>query len=594
MTRLRRTLDLVFLDGFKAAPGLMWATLGFTIANGLSSALFPLGFKVFVDAAVERDVASMVAGVALSGALIAVVWLASMLDANIGFGLMDRMELFVSTRIAQRVNAVATIEHFERPEYLQELDLLDQNRYLLRGAPRQTLTAISSLVRGGAMVVLLATVHPVMALLPLFGLAPTWAQARSVSIRQRAEERIAERKRLADELFALTSTAAPAKELRIYGLTDELVRRHHALGMEVSRAISVAALRGALVATAGWAVFVAAFVGGIAIVIRAAVQGDASAGEVVLAVVLAQQVRMLLGQVANDVALMLTTARTASRAIWLDDYVDALPDRTAGVDAPARLVDGIRFEGVTFRYPGTDIDIVRDLDLHLPAGASVALVGENGAGKTTLVKLLTGMYTPTSGTITVDGTELGGIALDRWRQRITTTFQDHVPFELVAAETVGVGDLPRIDDHDAVGEALDRASAADVIETLDAGLGTQLGRSFPDGRELSGGQWQKLALGRGMMRDDPLLLILDEPTASLDAETEHALFERYVDAARRSRAMTGAITVIVSHRFSTVRAADLIVVLAEGGALEVGDHRELMEAGGTYAELFRLQARAYS
>jgi ATP-binding cassette subfamily B protein len=587
-------MDLIFLDGFKAAPGLMWATLVLTVINGLSQAIFPLGFKVFIDAAVDRDVGGIVAGVVLSGVLIAVFWLAAMLDANIGFGLIDRMEVFVSTHIAERVSAVASIEHFERPEYLQELDLLDQNRYLLRAAPRQTLTALSSLVRGVAMVVLLATVHPALGLLPIFGIAPAWAQSRSVKIRQRSEERVAEEKRLADELFTLTSTASPAKELRVYGLTDELIRRHDELGATVSAAISRAGIQGALLASAGWLVFVAGFVAGIALVIKRAVDGQASAGDVVLAVVLAQQARQLLALVANDVAIMLTTARTASRAMWLDDYVAAAPEPSVGVAPPAHLQEGIDLRAVSFRYPGTDLDIIRDLDLHLPAGASVAIVGENGAGKTTLIKLLTGMYAPTTGHVDVDGTDLESIALDLWRDRITATFQDHVAFELLAAEAVGVGDLPRIDDRDAITAALDRASAADVIDALTDGLDTQLGRSFPDGRELSGGQWQKLALGRGMMRDAPLLLVLDEPTASLDAETEHALFERYLDAARRSRDTTGAITIIVSHRFSTVRAADLIVVLTDGRASEVGTHQQLMAAGGPYCELFRLQARAYA
>lgn len=593
MSRIRHTLDFLLLDGFRAARGLMWATLVLTLVNGLAQATFPLGFKLFVDAAIRQDSADLVVGVALSGALIAIFWFAATLDANIGFGLADRMELYVSSRIAARVNSVAFVEHFERPEYLQELDLLDQNRFLLRAAPRQTLTALSSFVRGATMVVLLATVHPAMALLPLFGIAPAVAQTRSVKIRQRAEERSAEAKRLADELFILAATAAPAKEMRVYGLTDELIARYRALGAQVSRDLSRAAVIGALVAGLGWIVFVTGFVAGIFLVVQRAVEGRITAGEVVLAVVLAQQVRRLLAEVARDFAVILTTARTASRAAWLDEYA-ARSWSDADGTPPTRLKHGISFRDVSFKYPGTNLDVLSGLDLDIPAGSSIAIVGENGAGKTTIVKLLAGMYAPTTGRIEIDGSDLATIAPDQWRSRLTATFQDFVPFELAAFETVGVGDLPRHDNLDTVREALQRASAADVIDTLDGGLDTQLGRSFPDGRELSGGQWQKLALGRGMMRDEPLLLILDEPTASLDAETEHALFERYVDAARRSRDSSGAITVLVTHRFSTVRAADLIAVVGEGRVLEAGSHAELMAANGSYAELFRLQAKSYT
>jgi ABC-type multidrug transport system fused ATPase/permease subunit len=509
--RFRRIVDLVFLDGFRAAPALMWATLVLTIVNGLAQATFPLGFKLFVDAAIQHDARQLIVGVAVSGALIAVFWFAATLDANIGFGLLDRMELYVSLRIAQRVNAVGSIEHFERPEYLQELDLLDQNRYLLRSGPRQTLTALSSLVRGTAMIVLLASVHPAMALVPVFGLAPGFAQGRSVRIRQRAEERVAEDKRLADAFFDLTSTAAPAKELRVYGLTGDLIARHHALGTSISRTLARAAIAGAIASAAGWLAFVVGFVSCLALVMRSAVHGDATPGDVVLSIVLSQQVRQLLSVIANDVAVILTTARTAARALWLEDYAAAATAGSAGLDAPRRLEHGIRLEGVTFRYPGTDAAILRDVDLGIPAGSSVAVVGENGAGKSTLVKLLSGMYAPTSGRITVDGTDLAAISSDAWRGRATATFQDHVAFEMIASEAVGVGDLPRIDDLDQVQVALKRASAADVIAGFgDGGLSTQLGRSFPSGRELSGGQWQKLALGRGMMRDEPLLLILDE------------------------------------------------------------------------------------
>jgi ATP-binding cassette subfamily B protein len=193
----------------------------------------------------------------------------------------------------------------------------------------------------------------------------------------------------------------------------------------------------------------------------------------------------------------------------------------------------------------------------------------------------------------VDGVDLRALPVDEWRSRMSAGFQDFARLELLARETVGVGSLPAIDDAGVVGAALDRAAAADVVQAMAQGLETQVGRSFEGGTELSGGQWQKLALGRAMMRERPLLLVLDEPTAALDADTEHALFERYAGAARAVAAESGGITVLVSHRFSTVRMADMIVVVGGGTVTEVGTHAELMAAAGVYAELYELQARAY-
>lgn len=229
---------------------------------------------------------------------------------------------------------------------------------------------------------------------------------------------------------------------------------------------------------------------------------------------------------------------------------------------------------VSFAYPGSSRLVLQDISLTLPAGSVVAIVGENGAGKTTLVKLLAKMYEPTA-------------------------FQDFFRFELRARQTVGVGDVPRVDDLPAVSAAVGRAGADDVVEKLAEGLETQLGSTWPGGVEVSFGQWQKLALARGFMRDEPLLLVLDEPTAALDAETEHALFERYAAAARgngRGAAVgagNGRITILVSHRFSTVRMADLIVVLDGAKLVEFGSHEQLMAKRGQYAELYGIQAAAY-
>jgi len=236
--------------------------------------------------------------------------------------------------------------------------------------------------------------------------------------------------------------------------------------------------------------------------------------------------------------------------------------------------------------------------LDLPAGSVVAVVGENGAGKSTLVKLLAKMYEPTSGRIYIDDVDLARVPADAWRQRLAGAFQDFFRFEFRARHTVGVGDVPRMDDQPAVVTAVGRAGADDVVVRLSAGLETQLGPTWPGGVEVSFGQWQKLALARGFMREDPLVLALDEPTAALDAETEHALFERYAamtrgEAGESRSAKAGRITILVSHRFSTVRMADLIVVLDGSKVVEVGTHEELMARRGQYAELYSIQAAAY-
>ncbi len=280
------------------------------------------------------------------------------------------------------------------------------------------------------------------------------------------------------------------------------------------------------------------------------------------------------------------------RLAWLEDYA-AGSGRGGDRPAPACVTESIRFEGVSFSYPGTDRLVLDDVHLLLPAGAVVAVVGENGAGKSTLVKLLARMYAPTGGRITIDGVDLAEIDTAQWRERLAGAFQDFARLEFAALTTIGVGDLPRIDDRPAAEHAVARAGAHDVVDRLPAGLDTQLGPTWPGGAEISFGQWQKLALARGFMRDDPLLLILDEPTAALDAETEHSLFEQFA-AASRTGAENGRVTILVSHRFSTVRMADLIIVLDGARVAEVGSHEQLMARDGHYAALFRLQAAAYS
>jgi ABC-type multidrug transport system fused ATPase/permease subunit len=335
------------------------------------------------------------------------------------------------------------------------------------------------------------------------------------------------------------------------------------------------------------------YVGAIALILIRAIHGQATPGDVVLAAGLAAGMNALVTTAVLYGTNVLRLLRLAERYVWLEEYARGAWDRQTASSVPERLTQGIDLHDVTFRYPGTETTILDGVSLHLPAGTVIALVGENGAGKTTLVKLLSRFYEPAAGRITVDGADVLRFDIVEWRERVAAAFQDFTRFELLARETVGVGELPRIEDRAAIGAALGRAGATGVVERLPLGLETQLGRDWAGGVELSGGQWQKLALGRAMMRKEPLLLILDEPTASLDAQTEHDLFERYAGAARDTAARTGTVTLLVSHRFSTVRMADLILVLDEGRIREQGSHGELMALGGLYAELYELQARQY-
>jgi ATP-binding cassette subfamily B protein len=589
---LRASATLLALS-WRQARGRTLVSIVLVLAASVAAPLLALALKWLTDAVVAHDVGTAeLAGVAAAALAIGLLTLGHF--AHIAyFELSELNVLTLDERLIALSNGSAGIEHHERPEYADRLVVLQQELSQIQNAIF-TVLALASL--GVAIVitaVLLALANPFLLLLPLAAVPPLVTGRAAQLGLDRARDETAEYRRLGLHLFRLATSAGPAKELRVFRLQGELRARHARLWEETTGRLWRAEVRATLLRAAGQLAFAAGYVVAVLIVVSDAIAGHRTVGDVVLAITLSAQVNQQVSAAVGLLTDLQRIARAFARLDWLEAYVRDHTPAAGDLPVPDRLAGGIRLEGVRFRYPGTERDVLERVDLDLPAGSTVAIVGENGAGKTTLVKLLCRFYEPTEGRILVDGQALTRLPLDAWRARIATGFQDFARFEFIARQAVGVGDLPKVDDEPAVLAALGRARADDVVARLDGGLSAQLGKSYAEGTELSGGQWQKLALGRAMMRELPLLLILDEPTSALDAQAEHALFERYAEGARRVGDATGGITVLVSHRFSTVRMADLILVVDGGWIAEAGDHASLLRSRGLYAELYELQARAY-
>jgi ATP-binding cassette subfamily B protein len=383
-------------------------------------------------------------------------------------------------------------------------------------------------------------------------------------------------------------------ELRLFDCATSLDRRADEMWNQVARVRLGGDLRSALIASIGWASLAVGYIGALLVVAVEAQHGAATPGDVVLVAQLALQLRGNVADTTTSVRQALNALRLADRFMWLQTQATSQGQRYAGViEAPTNLREGIRLEGVEFGYPGTDRTTLHDVNLHLEAGTTIAVVGDNGAGKSTLVKLLCGYYLPTAGRILVDDTDLARIDVVSWRSRLAGGFQDFLKLETSAQRTVGAGDPPRIDDPVAARTALERADADRYIDRWHDGLQTHLGKSYKEGLELSGGQWQRMAIGRAIMRESTVLLVLDEPTAALDPQAEQALYDRYVTAADTTRA-NGGIVLIISHRLSSVRMANKIIVMHEGRIAEEGTHSQLLAHDGLYAAMFKRQAAAYT
>ena len=583
--------------GYQAEPLLLSVAFGLALLAALPDALMALWLKLLADGVLGGNGRRVMGAAVGLGVSAAATWFLRVISDRTQRRFRDRVTIALESHVARLQASVATITHHERPEYLDRLAVLRDQVFVLDHMYMSLFSTCGWILRLAVTVVLLMSIHPALALLVLFALPTVLTSTWRPGVERLAEERGASANRLARHLFNTATTAPPGKEVRVTGIGDRLVQLRRRAWEGWYGPVARARWGSAVWHTLAWAVFGAGYVGAVVFVSRTLHE---TPGQVLLVLAAGSRLSAYIGATVGEIGFLRGIWLDGSRRLaWLEDYAAALAE-DSDAPVPNRLIQGIRLDHVCFSYPGTTRRVLEDVNLELAPGTVVAIVGENGAGKSTLVKLLCRMYQPDEGRILIDGADLARMPVEDWRSRLAGAFQDFFPFEFRARHTVGVGDLPRLDDEPAVVTAVGRAGAGDVVERLPAGLETQLGPTWPEGVEVSFGQWQKLALARGFMRDHPLLLVLDEPTAALDAESEHALYERYAAAARGDRlgqsaaeTRDGRITILVSHRFSTVRMADLIVVLAGARVVEVGTHEALLAKGGSYAELYGIQAAAY-
>jgi ATP-binding cassette, subfamily B, bacterial len=581
--------------GYRHEPGMLLAAFGLSLLAAVPDALMALWLKLLGEGVLHRDRGLVVATALGLGATATATWFLVTVSTRVQRRFRDKVTIALESHVARLQADIVTIAHQERPEYLDRLSVLRNQVFVLDHMYMSLFSTCGWILRLGIALGLLMSIHPALGVLALFALPTVYTSSWRPGIERAAEERRAASARLAQHLFRTATTAPPGKEVRVTRIGGRLVDDRRLAWEWWYAPVAAARWGSARWHALAWTIFGGAYVGAVVFVSAGL---HATPGDVLLVLAAGGRLSAYVGATVGEIGFLRGIWLDGSRRLaWLEDYAASLV-ASADQPAPSRIREGIRLEGLSFAYPGTERLVLDSVDLHLPAGTVVALVGENGAGKSTLVKLLCKLYEPTGGRILVDGAPLGRIRAGEWRRRLAGAFQDFFRFELTARHSVGLGDVPRLDDQPAVTAAIGRAGAEDVVDRLPSGLDTQLGPTWPGGVEVSFGQWQKLALARGFMRTQPLLLVLDEPTAALDAETEHALFERYSAAARGAKASAegggvGGITVLVSHRFSTVRMADLIVVLDGARVAQVGSHEELMAKGGPYAELYGIQAAAY-
>jgi ATP-binding cassette, subfamily B, bacterial len=498
-----------------------------------------------------------------------------------------RVDHRVSNSIMRKA-IVLDLESFEDPTFY------DQLQNARREGGRRALASVNTALQLGqntltllSFAVILVAFSPLVGSILLVATLPSFvAQTRYSSLHFRLLTWRAPEARRMQYFQQLLTVDSAAKEVKLFGLGEPMIKRYEELFWNFYREDTALALRRSRISLLWGLVSTGSYYLAYAYIVWRTIAGTITLGDMTLYLALCRQSQGTFQGLLGSISSLYESGLFLNH---LFDFLGLRPRMAAssgGMPVPRAIATGIEFRNVSFRYPGREEWALHDVSLRIAPGEKIALVGANGAGKTTLIKLLTRLYDPTEGQILLDGVDLRDYDLDQLRERIGVIFQDFVRYQATARENIGYGQIDALGDDERLLNAATRGGADEVIETLPQGYDTMLGRWFDKGNELSGGQWQKIALGRAFMRDGAVL-VLDEPTAALDAEREYAIFQRF-------RQLTmGKIALLISHRFSTVRMADRIAVLDGGKLTELGTHTELLARNGTYARLFNLQAAGY-
>ncbi len=591
-----------FKDSFAHTPkalALVWkASKAATIALGgltLLAALLPISIawvgKTILDSALSGAQRTTLTWVFIEMALVAAAALVQRSLALLKTLIGARLSLDINTMILEKALTLS-LSHFEDPEVY---DKLTKARREASSRPVSVVTESFQLIQNaltlsGYILLLIQFSGLAVLALILAAIPATISELRFSNAAFRLRNWRAPETRKLNYLEYVLANDEHAKEVKLFGLGPLLLGRYRSLGETFYRDDKALALR-----RAGYAYLLSLLAMGTFYACYAAVAVSAAQGFITLGTMTMYIMAFRQGQQAFQ-SILGSLGGMYEHNLYMSNLFQyfAIPTQSDQNVLPARSAasasseeKGIRFEGVGFRYPGQEKWALRNLNLWIPEGQSLALVGHNGAGKTTFIKLLTRLYEPSEGRILLDGRDLKEWNPDELRARIGVVFQDFNQYQLKVRENIGFGSVSHLDDEERAMRAAERGGALPMVAELKNGLDTQLGRWFKDGAELSGGQWQKIALSRAFMREEADILVLDEPTAALDAMAEQAVFERFRLLSK------GRTSILISHRFPTVRMADHIVVLEGGEIVEEGAHDELLKHNGRYAHLFSLQAKGY-